>query len=121
MGLDMYAFITSKPIRQVDFRRPRDSEQIATWRKHPNLHGWMEDLYRSRGGKASCFNTVNLALSAADIDELERVVLADELPFTEGFFFGESTPEDKKDDLAFIARARQCLALGKSVFYTSWW
>lgn len=121
MGLDMYAFSTDQRTRALDFKTPKDSEEIASWRKHPNLHGWMEELYRAREGKAACFNCVNLALSGDDIDALERTILADALPFTEGFFFGESCPEDKEEDIAFIAKARACLAAGKSVFYTSWW
>lgn len=121
MGLDMYAFTTKTPLRTPGFRMPEDSQEIASWRKHPNLHGWMEELYRSQGGKATCFNCVNVPLSADDLDALEEAVLADELPPTTGFFFGESCAEDKEDDLAFIARARECLAAGQSVFYTSWW
>ncbi|MBI5721427.1 MAG: phosphoglycerate kinase [Burkholderiales bacterium] len=120
MGLDMYAYSTDQTLSRLDFEKPKDRKEIAYWRKHANLHGWMEQLYRSHGG-AQRFNCVNVALTAEDIDALERTVLADELPFTEGFFFGESIPEDKEDDIAFIAKARECLAAGKSVYYTSWW
>jgi len=121
MGLDMNAFITETDIAEVDFAFPKDSLEIAYWRKHPNLHGWMEELYRDKGGSAATFNCVNLRLDATDIDALELVVLADVLPLTTGFFFGESTPEDKADDLAFIAKARELLAQGKAVFYSAWW
>jgi hypothetical protein len=40
---------------------------------------------------------------------------------TTGFFFGESRPEEKQDDLDFIQKARAAIADGKKVFYTSWW
>ena len=121
MGLDMYAFSTANTIPDTDFEEPQDAELIAQWRKHPNLHGWMEALYDYKGGKAQSFNCVALKLEPMDIAALETFVLGDALPHTTGFFFGESLPEDKQDDIAFIAAARQAFSEGKSVYYTSWW
>lgn len=43
------------------------------------------------------------------------------LPRTTGFFFGTSDGSERADDLAFIARAREALAQGYTVFYYSWW
>ena len=120
MGLDMYAYSTQKPIAEVGFKFPEDSAKIICWRKHPNLHGWMEELYVRKGG-TSLFNCEGVRLDAEDIDALESLVIADELPATEGFFFGESRPEDKADDLLFIKYARKALNAGHNVFYTSWW
>ncbi|ASY66520.1 hypothetical protein SJ05684_b55380 (plasmid) [Sinorhizobium sojae CCBAU 05684] len=42
----------------VDFEISR-ATALHYWRKHPNLHGWMEHLY-PRGGKDAIFNCVNL-------------------------------------------------------------
>jgi hypothetical protein len=39
----------------------------------------------------------------------------------EGFFFGSSDGGEIDDDLAFIAKARQAIAAGQTVFYDSWW
>ena len=89
-------------------------------RKHPNLHGWMEHLYRAKGGTAEDFNCVNLQLDAADLDALEHAVRSRTLPPTTGFFFG-LTGAAPEDDLAFITRARDALARGEAVYYTSWW
>jgi hypothetical protein len=50
MGLDMYALTTSENIPAVNFKDPKDIEELYYWRKHPNLHGWMEALYRLKGG-----------------------------------------------------------------------
>ena len=50
MGLDMYAYSTQQVIPPVDFEMPEDAQQIAQWRKHPNLHGWMHTLYLHEGG-----------------------------------------------------------------------
>lgn len=121
MGLDMYAYSTETTISNADFDTPDDACEFTRWRKHANLHGWMEQLYRRKGGGAPEFNCVNVKLDPADIDALEIEVLADGLPFTTGFFFGASQPEDKADDLAFIAAARKLFEDGDSVFYSSWW
>ncbi len=48
MGLDMYACKTLEDdYSTVDFSI-ENAEVIQSWRKHPNLHGWMEMLYRER-------------------------------------------------------------------------
>jgi hypothetical protein len=121
MGLDMYAFTTRKDIPPVDFPDPSDTAKLFYWRKHPNLHGWMETLYRTKGGKDDQFNLAPVRLLAADLDALEKAVRGNELPETSGLFFGESRPEEMNRDLEFIHRARDAIASGKAVFYTSWW
>ena len=120
MGLDMYAYITRNVIGSVDFKIPDDAVKIAYWRKHPDLHGWMEALYTVNGG-CQVFNCQCVQLDKADIDALEIAVNRGELPLTSGFFFGESLPDDKADDLLFISAARDALAAGYRVFYYSWW
>jgi len=121
MGLDMYAFTTPQDVPAVDFEEPANAQEIHYWRKHPNLHGWMERLYRRKGGRAEDFNVAPVLLTDADLTDLHRDVVADRLPLTTGFFFGESRPEEKQDDLDFIQKARAAIADGKKVFYTSWW
>lgn len=121
MGLDMYACKTREPLTAaVDFD-VENAEQIHYWRKHPNLHGWMEQLYRRKGGQDADFNVVNLQLTAEDLDELAATIAEKALPATTGFFFGQSDGSEDADDLAFIAKARVALEEGYSVFYTSWW
>lgn len=123
MGLDMYAYTTEEKIDQtVDFEDHSDwACEFHYWRKHPNLHGWMERLYREKGGKADSFNCVNVMLDAADLDRLEADVKAGRLPQTTGFFFGCSDGSEVSDDLAFIKRARQFIEDGEQVYYRSWW
>ena len=121
MGLDMFAYKTKEPLpAEVDFE-VKDAEEIHYWRKHPNLHGWMEQLYRLKGGEEASFNVVNLELTSDDLDQLEQTIIRKTLPFTAGFFFGESDGSEVEDDLAFIAEARAALEAGYSVFYSSWW
>lgn len=122
MGLDMYALTTNqKPQPPVDFSEPDDASQLHYWRKHPNLHGWMERLYREKGGKQDTFNCVSVALDADDIHQLEIDIEAGNLPPTSGFFFGASDGTESDDDLAFVAKARAAIEEGKTVFYSSWW
>lgn len=124
MGLDQYA--TTRALEEGDERQTdlESGRMFYSWRKHPNLQGWMERLYRQKGGQGSekgSFNCVTVRLELADIDRLETDVLADRLPQTEGFFFGKSEPEMKKGDLLFIKLARALLAEGQVVLYDSWW
>ncbi|HSI48496.1 MAG TPA: hypothetical protein VLA61_09520 [Ideonella sp.] len=53
MGLDMYVYCTEQTITDIDFDMPNNAHEFVTWRKHPNLHGWMEQLYRAKGGRES--------------------------------------------------------------------
>jgi len=121
MGLDMYAYATDEATAAVDFHDLQSCEEIFYWRKHPNLHGWMEALYRSKGGTAESFNCVPVRLDPADLDALEAAVKDDALPETEGFFFGVSDGSEKACDLEFIRKAREAIAEGDTVFYRSWW
>jgi hypothetical protein len=121
MGLDMFAYTTGKAIPAVDFPVQDDAEEIFCWRKHPNLHGWMESLYLRKGGEAESFNCVAVRLDPDDLDALELAVNHNILPETQGFYFGVSDGSEKADDLRFIHKARDALANGKSVLYTSWW
>jgi hypothetical protein len=45
-----------RPFRAA--RQGSDPNLIHQWRKHPNLHGWMEALYEAWGG-LSIFSTAN--------------------------------------------------------------
>jgi hypothetical protein len=118
----MYAYSTTIRINQpVDFAEPPAFEEIHYWRKHPNLHGWMERLYRRKGGTDTDFNLSAVRLDPADLDVLEAAVLGRKLPETSGFFFGQSDGSEQLDDLSFIAKAREEIAAGKTVFYLAWW
>ena len=123
MGLDMYAEITTDhPDKPVDFRPDQNSiREIKYWRKHPNLHGWMWELYLQKGGQNPEFNCVAVALDKDDLDRLEIAVRNDELPETTGFFFGKSQRDEVPNDLEFISDARKAIDKGYTVFYHSWW
>jgi len=122
----MYAFSTkAKPKKEVDFETKNfDPEEIHYWRKHPNLHGWMENLYRDKGGDPNAsFNGECVVLTTSDLEDLEHDIKQNDLPDTSGFFFGQSGNDDEENenDLLFVAKAREAIAEGKTVYYTSWW
>ena len=126
MGLDMYAFSTkAKPKTEVDFETKNFEplEEVHYWRKHPNLHGWMQSLYESKGGNSPDFNGDNVVLTLNDLEDLEHDIKQNDLPDTSGFFFGQSANNDEENDndLAFVAKAREAIAEGRTVYYTSWW
>ena len=127
MGLDMYAYSLPKdddrPCVDFDFDDIGDEERrrLHYWRKHPNLHGWMAGRYYEKGGSDDDFNVNTVELTSADIDALERAILDDTLPQTTGFFFGETTGEERDDDLEFIRKAREELGRGRTIAYYVWW
>ncbi|SNS98554.1 hypothetical protein SAMN06295912_12825 [Sphingomonas laterariae] len=125
MGLDMYAYTAPANLfeRDVDFDIdifPAEA-RLHYWRKHPDLHGWMEELYYAKGGSSENFNRVPVALTSSDLDELELAIRRNALPITQGFFFGKSDGSEAEDDLAFIEKARKAIADELDVFYTSCW
>lgn len=123
MGLDQYAYTASKAGSDWGTSEQRE---LAYWRKHPNLHGWMEKLWRKKGGQPPAddptFNGVELELTWEDLDELEQDILNGVLPHTRGFFFGENSDEYYRErDLEFIKQARAEIFTGLKVFYNSSW
>ena len=123
MGLDMFAFSIEREENrpQVDFKLGDNASEFHYWRKHPNLHGWMQKLYKAKGGKSPEFNCDTLLLNPEDLDALEAAINGNMLPETRGSFFGVTTGEEKEDDLEFIHKAREIIAEGRDVVYDSWW
>ena len=134
----MYAYSRAK---EADESIAVPVTDLQYWRKHNALHGLLEDMWNDRGQpipqwmldeypddfrdeRVIPFNGIEMELTEADINYIESVVLNNELPETEGFFFGQDTrlsEADKLADLEFIKKAREALAKGEEVFYTSSW
>ena len=150
MGLDMYAYVASKKGQYNEFYETAEFDstssefvsktvnkpyEIAYWRKHPNLHGWMEKLWLRKNGyptntddqliegkEPPSFNGIELELTWDDLDELEHAIRHGKLPDTQGFFFGN--PADNhyyERDLEFVNNAKAEVFLGLKVFYNSSW
>ena len=135
MGLDQYAYASSDI-------KSEDRHELAYWRKHNRLHGWMEDLWEDKGrphyndieNPLGDFNCQPVELTLSDIEQLEAHVEGKSLPETQGFFFGDDSysydDEDfnasggyfhKELDVKFIEDARKAIEQGKKVYYDSWW
>lgn len=139
MGLDQYAYAT-------DSEDSEEQVELAYWRKHNRLQGWMEQLWEDKGRPNNAdanndnamgdFNCVHIEITEDDLEALEIDICEKTMPETGGFFFGDDsfgwTTEDgeqyknkdyhyKPDDLDFIEKARQAIKEGKKVFYNSWY
>ena len=140
MGLDQYAY--TKP--SVD---SEEETELAYWRKHNRLQGWMEQLWEDKGrpnfdpkqdvGGMGDFNCIPVEITLSDLEQLEAHVVNKALPQTGGFFFGHDSydwdeDEDgnpfaegdyyyKETDLKFIEDARQAIQDGLKVYYNCWW
>lgn len=113
MGLDMYAYAATQS--------NSSQREIAYWRKHPNLHGWMRRLWESKGNQGE-FNGDELELTWEDLENLERAVTHKQLPSTDGFFFGSDRADYyQAHDLAFVRNAKAEIFTGLKVFYNSSW
>ena len=140
MGLDQYAYVAAKAKQREEFyeqegltfdgkdwvvpeggiERPRE---LAYWRKHPNLHGWMQRLWENKCGTSE-FNGDELELTWEDIDRLEQDIQSGAVAQlgTQGFFFGDPADDYyREQDLDFVKKARAELFLGLRVFYNSSW
>jgi len=147
MGLDMYAYAAANE-KQYDqywedghwendqyVSKTTKPKELAYWRKHPNLHGWFEQEWRSNQYSVQTvdasepvdpdtdqFNGVQLEITWDMLERLEYDVINGELPGTSGFFFGNNADADYyEQDLEFIRQARAELFLGLRVFYNSSW
>jgi len=125
MGLDQYAHKVKRKYAPTTKTSTVRTTEFFYWRKHNALHGWMENLHRSRQEISSDdFNGVAVKLEEKDLDKLEQDVMTFNLPQTVGFFFGADSvgDEDQKEEtLEFIKKARKALAEGFEVEYNSWW
>lgn len=122
MGLDQFAYSLDKD---------GNKSELAYWRKHPNLQGWMENLWYSKGcpnkpeqssSPMGDFNCIPVELTKEDINSLENDIVNNKLPSTMGFFFGNDSDDYyKKEDLEFVRKAKTALEDGLTVMYDSWW
>jgi hypothetical protein len=137
MGLDQYAYYEDSEDVQIE---------IAYWRKHNRLQGWMQELWESKGrpnfdestdnGGLGDFNCIPVELNDADLDDLEAHVCNKDMPETGGFFFGDDSFEwkdedgeqykgkdylHKQTDIDFIEKAKQAIKDGYKVFYNCWY
>lgn len=110
MGLDMYLegekFLWTdwkKPennLMEDGFRLSRRILQLGYWRKHPDLHGFIAKNFAEDPEVCE-----KVELGEDDIVKIIAAVESDELPHTEGFFFGVSDGSEKARTIEIFKKA----------------
>lgn len=131
MGLDQYAKKVTASYSDDGLTQTIVMTEIAYWRKHNFLQGWMEKRWRDSGGEGQ-FNCVVVDLILEDLDALEKDVLASNLPETCASSvgpvwwlraWGDSRYKEywRDRDLMFIEEGRKALKEGCRLEYSSCW
>ena len=118
MGLDMYlqgrlyhhgmqhdekGKYTGRKREKVDgYEKTTTEIELAYWRKHPNLHGYIVKTFNN--GEDDC---TPIDLSPDNLDQIADAIEENNLPETTGFFFGESSwhEEEKKKNVEIFRKA----------------
>jgi hypothetical protein len=131
MGLDMYLdgekylwtdhLSPENNLREDGYRVKTRTIELAYWRKHPDLHGYIVNTFAE--GVDNC---QPIALEATDIETIIEAVARDNLPHTEGFFFGASDGTEKQEDLRIFRAALKWLrddqhGIFRTVYYRASW
>lgn len=137
MGLDMYLHArkmvyynrwdeNAKPLTEDGFPVSDIVLEMGYWRKHPNLHGHIVNTYAE--GVDEC---QEIELTADDLLEIAKSIRAKSLPHTDGFFFGDSSWHDGKEEeyAAIFEKAAAWLSAEfdrqkefyRSVYYRASW
>ena len=138
MGLDQYAYVAAKAGAYDEYYSDENYDkaagdptkvskprELAYWRKHPNLQGWMKQLWEEKNPndtEVTSFNGIEVELTWEDLERLELDIISSSLPDTSGFFFGQPSDDFyRNNDLEFIRNAKAELFVGLKVFYNSSW
>lgn len=130
MGLDMYLegekYLwhgrgDTPEIREDGYRLTTKTLLLGYWRKHPNLHGYIVNNFAD--GVDNC---ERIFLENTDIEKIIEAVARDDLPHTEGFFFGASDGTEKEQDLYTLRAALDWVRtkedmVHRSIYYRASW
>ena len=131
MGLDMYLegekyLFNDRENPQNDLRE--DGYEVRSkilrlgyWRKHPNLHGFIVKTFAD-----GIDNCEPIALEDTDIERIIEAVARDDLPHTEGFFFGVTDGTEKDETIRIFTAALAWLRIKqdtgfRTVYYRASW
>ena len=131
MGLDMY--LDGDKYLALNFDNPENTPtedgyrltnrtlRLGYWRKHPNLHGYIVNTFAD--GIDQC---QRIDLSENDIEKIIDAVARDDLPHTQGFFFGASDGSEREETLRIFRDALQWVRttesnVFRSIYYQASW
>lgn len=132
MGLDMYLrgekFLytdwenANNNLTEDGFRLCQKELELGYWRKHPNLHGFIVEMFAR--GVDQC---QRIDLSADDLRTIIKAVESNSLPHTTGFFFGTSDGSETEETLKILNAAIAWVKtdneprVSRSVYYRASW
>lgn len=111
----------SNHIIEEGYRLKGKQYDLGYWRKHPDLHGFIVTEFAD--GIDDC-RRIHL-----DPEQIKRIILAlqrNELPHTEGFFFGASENDDEqiREGVEIFSKALVWLLSdewSRSIYYQASW
>ena len=139
MGLDQHLYSMEQdidPNTMYDNYVDGTIDDVGYWRKHPDLHGYIEALWVEAGHPGadspvedggfgwSTFNGVPFELSEEDIlniIECSKKGSFGEYDNTTGFFFGETCDRHHTDTIVIMTEALKLKRQGKKIVYNSSW
>lgn len=119
MGLDMYLIgkkfdHTDKRVIEDGYEVTHKTLDLGYWRKHPNLHGYIVENF------GNCEdNCQEIELPREAIVMILEAIGSNDLPDTDGFFFGETDGTEKEDDTAIFTAALAWLDTKEAGVYRS--
>ena len=128
MGLDSYFYAVKKEHvltdDEINFKINPDvkHDEFRYYRKHNQLHGWMEQLYKEKGGDNEDVNLSKIRLNETDLNKLKKDVRLG-LPDAQGFFWGHLTI-DKAVKMEYYDLIKECkdkIKDGYVIYYNSWY
>ena len=111
MGLDMFFCDDS-------------GNEIQYFRKHSDLHGWLQDEWLKTQPKDTDpdeFNCTDFPITQEILDGMKELCEQDEHEHYSGFFWGESKDSDWEETKELCKNIQNRLDNGESVIYRSWW
>lgn len=121
--IDLESIINDDPTFSIPWNL---GQELCYWRKHPDLHGWMRNLYYEKGGTGD-FNGHTIVLTKENVLQLKKDIEDRKLPHTQGFFFGESYADQDdykwrdEHDQECIEKMLKAIDNKSLIYYTSSW
>lgn len=124
MGLDMWfeafpANVTEEVLNSEE--KPCEGQEVAYFRKHSDLHGWLTEKWLERHPEETDFNTSYMEITPELLSQMADYANQSEHEHHQGFFWGQSYDSDWERTKEVCEQIKDILDEGRKVFYYSWW